>query len=305
MNRSQPELRRVQGWLQAVICDPQGVAAGIESDAAREHVDVGIDHLEEVVTRSQALSAGQRLAVYGRGYFARLLECFRAEYACLRHALGDELFEKFVIAYLHEHPPRSYTLHQLAADFPRYLAGSRPTADPVTGVREDWPDFLIDLAHLERAFVETYDGPGVEGRALLCGEQLRRLDDEQLAAVRVTTVPCLRLLPFRYPVPAYFRQLRRGQQPAVPQPADTYLAITRRDFRVQFYELHAATYRFLESLTQGCAVGAALEGAVPEAAGDASELVRSLKTQLTHWADTGFFLPLDTEGTDGLETGNP
>ena len=34
---------------------------------------------------------------------------------------------------------------------------------------EEWPDFIIDLARLERAFFVVYDGPGTEGEHLLDG----------------------------------------------------------------------------------------------------------------------------------------
>ena len=63
--------------------------------------------------RSQALTALERLAIYGHAYYARLLECLREEFPVLKHALGEELFDELrrrvsgaiSLAELHALPP--------------------------------------------------------------------------------------------------------------------------------------------------------------------------------------------------------
>src|SRR5271166_2747232 len=101
---SQHDLGEIQRWMQAVLMHPVGVAEGVASAEARGHIAVGPDQAEAVVTRSRALTALERLAIYSYAYYARLLECLREEYPVLKHALGDELFDAFSAEYLQQYP---------------------------------------------------------------------------------------------------------------------------------------------------------------------------------------------------------
>src|SRR5260370_25598234 len=125
-NDSWRDLEQIQRWMQAAIMHPVGVAQGIASAEARRHIDVGPDEAESVVTRSKALTALERLAIYGYAYYARLLECLGDEFPVLKHALGEELFDAFAAEYLEQYPSRSYTLFHLGLNFPRFLAETRP-----------------------------------------------------------------------------------------------------------------------------------------------------------------------------------
>ncbi|PYS58073.1 MAG: hypothetical protein DMF74_24575, partial [Acidobacteria bacterium] len=87
--REQPrDLETIERWLQAVITEPAGIIAGLASEEAQRNIDVSAEQIEEIVTRSNTLTATQRLAIYGNAYFARLQECLRAEFPVLLHALG-------------------------------------------------------------------------------------------------------------------------------------------------------------------------------------------------------------------------
>src|SRR5713226_137689 len=112
-NNAWRDLGQIQRWMQATIMHPVGVAEGMASTEARRHIDVGPDAAETIVNRSQALSALERLAIYGYAYYARLLECLREEFPVLKHALDEEVFDAFAVGYLQQYPSRSYTLFQL------------------------------------------------------------------------------------------------------------------------------------------------------------------------------------------------
>src|SRR5258708_18726791 len=157
------DLGQIQRWMQATIMQPGGVVEGMASAEARRLIDVGPDEAESVVTRSRALTALERLAIYGYAYYARLLECLREEFPVLKHALGEELFDAFAAEYLQQYPSRSYTLFQLGTNFPRFLEETRPNREGKRRSAADWPDFLIDLATLELTFNEVFDGPSLEG----------------------------------------------------------------------------------------------------------------------------------------------
>ena len=130
---------------------PAGAAEGVASEAARRAIDLPPEEAERVVTRSRSLTALERLAIYNRAYYARLLECLRESYPVLCHALGEDAFGSFALDYLQKYPSRSYTLNDLGANFPalppRVAAagrGRRGRAE-LAGLRHRPGDAGIDL----------------------------------------------------------------------------------------------------------------------------------------------------------------
>jgi hypothetical protein len=242
-------LDAVQRWMQAVITHPDGVAAGLDSAIARQHLDVPPEEVESVVSRSQALTSVERLSIYANAYYARLLECLGEEFPVLKQTLGEETFDAFAFGYLQQYPSRSYTLGKLGENFARFLAETRPVEDAADEIEEElsaddvaprlggslalpkdeaqletpgelppeWPDFLIDLATMEWTFSQVFDGRGVEGQPLLSAEQLRDIDPEAWMSARLETVCCLRLLALKFPLNDYYTAMRRG--PSSPSPS--------------------------------------------------------------------------------------
>jgi hypothetical protein len=286
------DLDQIQRWMQAVLMHPGGAEEGVASAAARQAIDVTPEQAERVVTRSRALSALERLAIYNRAYYARLLDCLRESYPVLCHALGDEAFGTFAIDYLQKYPSRSYTLNDLGANFPRYLRESRPPtregdADP------SWPDFVIDLAALEWTYNEVFDGPGVECQRLLRPEGLHAIAPERWPEARLVAVPCLRLLGLRYPVHGYYTAVRRKKRAEFPGPAETLLAVTRRRYVIRRYELSRPQYVLLEALVRGGTVGEAINLAAEVAGDDEDRFAADLGRWFRDWTAEGFFRSVD------------
>src|SRR5438105_4097936 len=94
-NDPPPPLNTVQRWLQAVIMHPDGVDAGLASDAARGHLDIAPADVEQVISRSEAQTSVERLSIYANAYYARLLECLGEEFPVLKKTLEEETFEAF------------------------------------------------------------------------------------------------------------------------------------------------------------------------------------------------------------------
>lgn len=279
-------LDAIQRWMQTVIMNPHGVYSGVESEDARQVIEVGPGEVEGVVTRSHNLTALERLDIYHRAYFARLIECLRDEFPVLLHALGEETFDAFALGYLQRYPSRSYTLNLLGSRFPQYLAETRPEQE---AEEPSWPDFLIDVATLELTFGEVFDGPGVEGRQLLGIDQLQGLDPEKWLASRLVPVPCLRLLRCRFPVNKYYRAVRRKKEPAIPQPRATYLAVTRRQYVVRHYQFPRLQHALLSALVSGQTIGDAIQITAAAAGPMLSRLPGLLHKWFRNWAAEGFF----------------
>jgi hypothetical protein len=280
-------LERVQRWMQAVITHSEGVVAGVASGEARLSIGVELPSVESIVAPSATLSGAERLAVYSHAYHARLLQCFRETFPALLFALGEELFDRFALDYLKSHPPRSYTLDNLADAFAQHLTETRPDAAAPPGEREGWVDFIIELASLEHAFAKVYDGPGLEGRPLPRAEEILAHGDERFMEARPAPAPCLRLFAFSHPVHTYMLAARGGTKPELPGPAETFVAMTRRDYSVVMYELNAPRYSFLQALDGRRSIGEALDAAAPLVV--RGTRVRAASGWIREWAGRGFF----------------
>jgi hypothetical protein len=114
----------------------------------------------------------------------------------LRRAVGEEVFDEFAIGYLQSYPPRNHSLNRLGEHLARYLTETRHNNDD-EGDDDRWADLCIDLAALEWAIGEIFDGPGCECQRLLDAQQLWAVPAARQPAVILDTVPCLRLLALR------------------------------------------------------------------------------------------------------------
>ena len=272
--------------MLGVISHPDGIVAGIKSDDSRREIDVAPADVEQVIERSQACSSVERLGVYGNAYFARLLECLRAEFEVLAKAAGEEAFDGLCAGYLQACPPGRYTLGQLGARLPQFLEETRPpSADDAAG--PDWADFLIDLARLERTYAEVFDGPGEEGTPAFDVESVRTLAPSEWESLRLKTTTSLRMLSLRFPVHEYFSAVRRRESPEMPPPRDVTLAISRKEYIVQRREVTTVQATLLAALQAGEPLGGALERAVAEEGTSAADLVASVQAWFREWTRAG------------------
>lgn len=281
----------VQQWFQAVVTHPGGLDEGLGSAEAQTLIPLGSGEFEGVIHRSRNLTARERLSIYANAYYARLLECLGECFPVVRRTLGEEVFNSFAFEYLQRHPSRSYTLDRLGESFPRFLEETRPEDDP----EATWPDFLIDLARLEQSLAKVFDGPGVEGKALLKAEDLAAVPPDRFAGARLEPVACLRLLAFGHPVNAYYTAVRHagddGEVP-IPGPEEEYVALTRRHFVVRRYPLTRPQYLLLQALHDGRPVGEAIATAAEASDLDDETLASELQAWFRAWVSEGFFLTI-------------
>lgn len=296
------ELTQLQRWFQTVVTHGEGVEAGACSEEAQRLIQLAPGQLEQVITRSRALTAAERLAIYANAYHSRLLECLGEVFPLLKRTLGEEAFDGLAFGYLQQYPSRSYTLNELGRQFPQYLEQTRPdpeaasAGDPAgtePASMENWPDFLIDLARLEWGIYEVFDGPGMEGKEPLSADQLLAIPPERWPGLKLITAVCLQLLATRFPVNDYFTALRKAKpdEPvAIPSADPSFIALTRRNFVVRRYNLSRAQFELLRALQQGRPLQKAIESSVPEAGQQQlDEVAASLRLWFRNWTAEGFF----------------
>jgi hypothetical protein len=288
-----------------VITHADGVEAGAASEEAQRLIQLPPNQLERVITRSRALTAAERLAIYANAYHNRLMECLGEVFPMLKRTLGDDGFDALAFGYLQEFPSRSYTLNELGRHFADFLEQTRPLHEEPEGsaietstskqdqpVHPNWAEFLIDLARLEWAIYEVFDGPGVEGQTLLTADQLLAIPAERWPESRLVPVVCLTLLSTRFPVNDYFTDLRNTHVDEVlpmPAPADSFVALTRRDFVVRRYNLSHLEFELLKGIKEGLSVGEALEVVMTHVEGNVDDLAAKLQLWFRNWTAEGFF----------------
>ncbi len=292
LRQSREELVNLQKWMLSVITHPEGVLAGARSAEARQQIDASPDELERIIERSHNLTSVERLAVYGNAYFARLIECLQEEFPATAHALGEETFGAFAFEYLQAYPPRSYTLANLAAHFPRFLRDTRPAQDTDGGSSGDWADFLIDLATLERTYSEVFDSPGPERQGTLRPDEVTAFSADQWPDARLVPVDCLRLIQLRFPVHEFAAAVRHGQEPTIPLPAETYLVVSRRNYVVHPRAVSKLEFEALKRLYDGRSVGEVISLAAESCDLDFEQLLIQIRGWFQRWSADGLFIAM-------------
>jgi hypothetical protein len=272
-------LNTLQRWMQTVLVNPLGTENGHPWQLLPENMQ---DDIEKIIVPSSRLTSRQRLAIYQRGYLARLRDCMAGQFHALQYALGQELFQAFADEYLQQYPSVSYTLTDLGRRFAGFLQATRPDADAPASEREDWPDFMIELAQLEYALLQIFD---------------TEIDDNQPYATENTAdgklllAPIFHVFVFRFPTAHYLQAVHRGETPALPFEATTHLAVTRKNYQLGLFHLNPLQYKFLQYLqTHPQPIPQALEQFSTINNSTLIDLQNLWSVWRTKWIDAGFFI---------------
>ena len=278
MNHQLP-LSELQSWFLTVMITPGGVQSGIVSAVQR------FSHTEQnVLVSLPGVNASRRMNIYAEGYVLRLLECLRADFPMLSVIMGEEVFNFFAQAYISTFPSLSPSLFDLGSGFADFLLQSQRHASTHHETSDtDFFKFPIELARLERARTEAIRAPGLESQAvsLLAYAQYDILDSLLGELDVLSLAPCTRLLALSFPMIDVWEAMNREVKiiPAIPTPVPSFVAITRKHYRVNLYALHAWQYQFLVTQNGNVTV---LEGA-KQAADAVNQSFDSLFAQLMIW----------------------
>ena len=137
---------------------------------------------DELMKPTANLSSAERLELYHRQYWFRLLDSIAEDFPVLQRMAGEEEFWAMMEDYLLACPSGSFTLRHLGRSMASFIA-DRESLDPL---RRRW---FSALAELEYASMEVYEAPEREP-----------LPPEKLATDVLELQPHVRLM--RFPVPA-------------------------------------------------------------------------------------------------------
>lgn len=249
----------------------------------------------ELVKPNDRLTSTERLDIYHRQYWYRILDSFNEDFPGLCSILGERAFARLSRAYLTECPSQSFTLRNLGSRLEAWL-----TEHPEFAGRHLAP--ALDMIRLEWAHIEAFDNAE---RKAPGPEDLLELGPE----LRLALQPYVRLLELQFPVdelrvrvnehfnehsvasnavsrPARPSHMLRRLARLKPQPI--FLAVHRVDFTVYYRRLDAGEFRLLEALRQGHSIGRAIDSALAGAEIEPAELQQKIQTWFANWAQLGW-----------------
>jgi Putative DNA-binding domain len=140
-----------------------------------------------IIKPNDRLTSFERLEIYNRQYWFRLLDCLNEDYPGLVAILGEKKFDALSRAYLAKYPSRSHSLRNLGSDLVRFLTEQPHWAHP-------YEQMALDMARFEWAQVTAFDGLA---KPAITAADLRGRDPSRL---RLELQPYLALLEMAYPL---------------------------------------------------------------------------------------------------------
>ena len=134
--------------------------------------------LDQVFVSRGALSASERLAIYNRGYYYRLLDALASVFGDTKRALGAEEFERLGLAYLARYPSEHPAVERVGRRFPDFLRERFPAPSPT-----------LELARLEWARLCALVAPNPQALA-----SAHELEPTEFPRSRLRFVPSLQCL---------------------------------------------------------------------------------------------------------------
>lgn len=200
----------------------------------------------------------ERLQIYNRMYWYRLLDCFHDDNPGLRAALGPRKFTRLAEAYLVKYPSSSFTLRNLCARLERFLREEPRWTAPRTVL-------AIDIARFEWAQTVAFDEPA---QPVVTAEEIARTPPARL---KLRLQPYVTLLALEHPVDDYViavkkrdvlraeasnastgaRRGEREKRVTRPKRERVWVAVHRLDHRLYYKRLSRPAFQVLAALRDG------------------------------------------------------
>src|SRR5271169_4470310 len=105
---------------------------------------------DQIIKPNDRLTSFERLEIYNRQYWFRVLAALAEDFEGLRLIIGDRNFEKLSIAYVQDCPSQSFTLRNLGSRLEAWLRSHPEFVAGVEGI-------ALDMVRLEWAEIEAFD----------------------------------------------------------------------------------------------------------------------------------------------------
>jgi hypothetical protein len=244
---------------------------------------------------NERLTSFERLEIYNRQYWFRVLDSMAQDFPGLRAILGPRRFDGMCRAYLAECPSRSFTLRNLGARLETWL---RRNPQWIRGKQS----LALDMVRLEWADIEAFDG---EAEPTLHPEDLSGCS---VPTLRLRVQPYVQLLELHYPVDELALEVRHSddtdftsnvltenrksakiQTIAALEPKQIFLVVHRIDLSVYFRRVEREEFVLLSVLRRGKTIARAIDLAFQCSSLSDFDRGRYVRNCFQTWATLGWF----------------
>jgi len=245
--RADTELLTLQRRIMAALREPLYGDSRARSELPTRSGSVSAAFAQiadDLITPSASLAPVERLELYHRQYWYRLLDSIVEDFPALRRLLGDDVFWRLMEAYLEARPPVSFTLRHLGAGLADFIA-ERAAIVPR-------PIHAEELARIEYALCQAFEA----------GEA-RPVEPRELRQGHLALQPHVHLLALRTSADTLWHAAERGRRPAkLGEPSvspSRFVAIYRHDLGLHVERMPRAAFAILAAIRELGALDLAIE----------------------------------------------
>jgi hypothetical protein len=256
---------------------------------------------DRFIKPNDRLSAFERLEIYNRVYWFRVLDCLYDDYPGLRAIVGEKKFMELATAYLAKYPSVSFTLRNLGERLEKFLREEPQWIAP-------HKEMALDMTRFEWAQVVAFDDaafPPITTDEIL---------DTPRSKLRLGLQPYLSLLELNYAVDKFFiavhkrdadvlrdeasntfeampQAKRRRRKARLPRREHIQVAVHRYDNALYYKRLEPEAFAILRALRGGMTVEKACTNAVAKSARKNVDWATRIKEWFDDWSSLGWFCP--------------
>lgn len=248
-----------------------------------------------LIKPNSMLSSFERLEIYNRQYWFRVLSSFGEDFPGLRAIVGARRFDGLMRKYLAECPSQSFTLRNLGSRLEKWLGRNLD----LTGANAA---LALDMVRLEWAHIEAFDS-GFEPPLTPADIEMSGLDGELFMQAYI------RLLELDYAVDDLLIEIhsfadesgtssnsarvqqteRRVRHYRKPERERIHLVVHRADDSVYYKRVEAEAFRMLSALKGKNSFEASVEAAFEDSSMPEEERMTALQNWFANWAELGWF----------------
>jgi hypothetical protein len=251
----------------------------------RDMNDVAADFIKP----NDRLTSFERIEIYNRQYWYRLIDILYDDYPGLLAIIGSPKFSKLTRAYLTKYPSRSFSLRNLGSRLEQFLIEEPHWVAPYEKMAQD-------MARFEWAQTVAFDGPVNPPITMddLAGQSPDRL--------KLGVQPYITVMELAYPLDEFSLAIKRravrseasnamGEEKRRektktirrPRKRQTFVAVHRHDNELYFKRLDPAAFVLLTALSEGKTLAEACERVEGRAT------AKKINLWFTTWMSLGWF----------------
>jgi hypothetical protein len=294
---SRPELKKLQSLMASALFRP---LTGRDRMQPRWTDGSSMQAIaSQFIKPNDRLSSFERLEIYNRVYWFRILDCLYDDYPGLRAIVGQPRFMKLATAYLAKYPSTSFTLRNLGQRLERFLREEPRWIAPHR-------DLALDMTRFEWAQVAAFDDaaePAITTDDIL---------DTPPAKLHLGLQPYLSLLKLSYAVDRFFLAVQKRDADVLrdeasntfeampsssspkntvrlPKREDLHVAVHRYDNMLYYKRLEPEAFAILQALRRGVTVEKACAVAISSSTRTRVDWPMQIKEWFNDWSSLGWF----------------